>query len=45
MSSNMSTVDVKELMYEAYCGVMAWLTRVGGVGSIAQNIQSYGLHQ
>ena len=27
-------VDVKEAMCEVYCGVMAWLIRVGGVGEI-----------
>ena len=27
--------DVREFMCEVYCGMMAWLTRVGGVGDIA----------
>ena len=28
MDLNMSGVDVRELMCEMYCGVMAWLTRL-----------------
>ena len=36
MGLNMSGVDVRELMCEMYCGVMAWLTRVGDVGDIAK---------
>ena len=48
MVLNMSGVDVRELLCEMYCGVMAWLTRVGGVGDItfkAQSIRSYDHHQ
>ena len=47
MSLNMLGVYVRELMCEMYCGVMAWLTRVGGVGDITfhffvLSIRSFG---
>ena len=34
MGLNMSSI-VRELMCEIYCGVMAWLARVGDVRDIA----------
>ena len=32
-------VDVKELMREMYCGVMVWLTRVGGIGGVSLQLK------
>ena len=39
MGLNMSGVYVRELMCEMYCGVMAWLTRLGDLRDITFQLE------